>query len=268
MAKDGKHKIDDRDLIRHKLFNEKQSSLRRYTELTIGGGSLWKLLRYEALTTFLGPIPGAFGLFVRRLLYPCLLKHIGKGVVFGRSVTLRHPDRIRLGNRVVIDDYALIDARGAGEEGIVIADDVIIGRGTTVRAKVGTIQVGSQTNVGEGSTIVAQGGILIGEMVTIAGHCHISGGAYQIERDGFSEREHEKYTKGPIRIDRKCRLGMGVIVLDGVHIHEGCIVGASSLVTKDLPEYCVAAGSPAVVKRGREHIVPETMDNTADLNER
>jgi len=255
MAMDGVHKIDDKDLIRHKLFNEKQSSLRRYMELTIGGGSLWNLLKYEAWTMFLGPIPGAFGLFVRGLLYPFLFKHVGRGVVFGRSVTIRHPDKIRLGNRVVIDDYALIDARGAGEEGIIIGDDVIIGRGTTIRAKIGTIQIGSQTNVGEGSTLVAQGGILIGEMVTIAGHCHISGGAYQIERDGLSDREHEKYTKGPIRLDRKSRLGMGVIVLDGVHICEGSIIGASSVVTKDIPEYSVAVGSPAVVMRSREHVM-------------
>jgi acetyltransferase-like isoleucine patch superfamily enzyme len=255
MAKDGVHKIDDKDLIRHKLFNEKQSSLRRYMELTIGDHSFWKLLRYEFLTMCIGSIPGGFGLFVRGLLYPCLFKHIGRGVVFGRSVTIRHPDKIRFGNRVVIDDYALIDARGAGKEGIIIGDDVIIGRGTTIRAKVGPIEIGSQTNVGEGSTLVAQGGILIGEMVTIAGHCHISGGAYQVERDGLSEREHEKYTKGPIRIDQKSRLGMGAMVLDGVNICEGAIIGAASVVTKDVPEYSVAAGSPAVVKRSREHVM-------------
>lgn len=255
MSKDGVQKIEDKDLIRHKLFNDKQSSLRKYMELTIGGHSLWNLFRYELLTMGLGAIPGAFGLFVRGLLYPCLFKHVGRGVVFGRSVTIRHPDRIRLGNRVVIDDYALIDARGASEEGIIIGDDVIIGRGTTIRAKVGTIQIGPQSNVGEGSTLVAQGGILIEEMVTIAGHCHISGGAYQIERDGLSEREHEKHTKGPIRIDRKARLGMGVIVLDGVHIGEGSIIGAASVVTKDIPEYSVAVGSPAIVKRVREYTV-------------
>lgn len=254
MASESIHKarIDERDLIRHKLFGENKSAMRRYAELVVGEGSLWKLLKYEIVTTLCGPIPGALGLLLRKMCYPSLFKKIGKGVVFGRSVVIRHPDKISLGNRVVIDDYALIDARGAGEEGIVVGDDVIISRGTTIQSKVGPIEIAPRSNIGAGTSIISMGGVYIGEMVTIAGHCHVSGGAYQIERDGLSDREHEKYTKGPIRIDRKSRLGMGAIVLDGVHICEGAVIGAASVVTKDIPEYSVAAGSPAIVKRTRE----------------
>jgi acetyltransferase-like isoleucine patch superfamily enzyme len=245
-------KIDERYLIRQKLFGEDKSALRKYKELVIGEQSLWKLLKYELLTTMIGPIPGLLGLGLRRVLYPYLLKNIGKGVVFGKSVVIRHPDNIRLGNRVVIDDYCVIDGRGAGKGGIVIADDVIINRGVMVQSKVGAIHIGGETNVGAGSTIISMGGVYIGDLVSIGGGCFISGGSFTVGRGEEEGREQEKYTTGPVRIGNKARFGMRVIVLDGVQVGQGCIVGAGSVVTHDLPEYCVAAGSPATVKRPRE----------------
>lgn len=173
-------------------------------------------------------------------------------MVFGKSVVIRHPNKIRLGNRVVIDDYCVIDGRGSGEEGICIGDNVFIGRGVTIQSKVGSISIGSGTSIGAGTYLVSQGGILVGEMVNIAGVCSVTGGAYHVGREEGSAREHGKFTKSPIRIDRKCRLGMSTTVLDGVHIAQGTIIGAMSLVTKDLPEYCVAAGIPAKVKYYRQ----------------
>jgi acetyltransferase-like isoleucine patch superfamily enzyme len=251
MAQETRHKIEDKDLIRHKLFHDQKSSFRKYADLVIGDRPLFRLVQYELLTTFLGPIPGALGLFLRRLFYPCLFKHIGKSVVFGRSIVVRYPDKIRLGNRVVIDDYCLIDARGAGEDGIIIDDDTIINRSVTIQSKVGPIHIGKSTNVGAGSVIVSMGGVYIGEMVAIGGGCYISGGGFTVSRNQDSDREQEKYTKGPVLLDKKSRFGMGVIVLDGVHVAEGCIVGAGSVVTDDLPEYSVAAGAPAKVTRPR-----------------
>ena len=249
-----KRHLDTKSFIRHKLFDEKKSDLKKYAELVIGEMSFFKLLKYELFMCFLGPIPGALGLLLRKILYRSLFKKAGRGIVIGRSVVIRHPDKISFGDRVVIDDYALIDARGAGDEGIVIGDDVIINRGVLIQSKVGPIRIGSGTNIGSGTVIVAQGGVEIGELVNIAGGCEISGGAYYTERDD-TLREHRKFTTGPIRIDQKCRLGMRVIILDGVHLEEGCIVGAGSIVVKDLPEYSVSAGVPAVVKYTRERII-------------
>jgi len=251
------NKLEDEDFIRYKLFEDKKSLLQKYADLVIGSGSLFKLIKYEFLTTLLGPVPGATGLLMRKLFYPMLFQHMGKGVSIGRSVTIRHPAKIKLGRRVVIDDYCLIDARGAGGEGINIGREVFIGRGAIIQSKVGPISIGDRTNIGAGTAIIAQGsGIYIDKMVTIAGGCSISGGAYQVGRGNDLTREHDKYTQGPIRIDRKCRLGMGAMVLDNVHINEGTIIGAKSLVTEDLPEFCVAAGIPAKVRYSRDK-VPE-----------
>ena len=248
-----KSKLQETEFIRHKLFEEKKSTLRKYAELVVGSFSLPGLMKYEMLTSLLGPLPGTVGLLLRKMFYPSLTKDCGRGVIWGRSLSVRHPGKLSIGNRVVIDDYSLLDARGSGEEGVFIGDDVFIGRNVTIQSKVGSISIGKSTNIGQNSVIVAQGGIRIGEMVTIAGGCSISGGAYKVERDSKSAREHSKYTYGPIRIDNKCRLGMEVMVLDGVHIGEGTIIGAKSLVTKDLPKYCVAAGIPADIKYYREN---------------
>jgi acetyltransferase-like isoleucine patch superfamily enzyme len=88
-------------------------------------------------------------------------------------------------------------------------------------------------------------------MVNFGGGCYISGGIFDLAKGQDSDRGHDKYTRGPIRIGRKCRFGMRSIVLDGVHVGEGSIVGAMSLVNNDLPEYVVAAGVPAKVLKSR-----------------
>ena len=124
------NKLDKSNFIRHKLFDEETSSWKRYAILVVGEPSLWKLAKYELITFFLGPVPGAVGLALRKVFYPSLFRQSGAGVVFGRSLVIRNADKITLGDGVVIDDYTLLDARGSGEEGILIGDKVIINPGS------------------------------------------------------------------------------------------------------------------------------------------
>ena len=53
----------------------------------------------------------------------------------------------------------------------------------------------------------------------------------------------------PVHIGRNCWLGAGVIVLPGVTIGDNVVVGAGSVVTKDLPDNVVAVGNPCRVLR-------------------
>ena len=53
----------------------------------------------------------------------------------------------------------------------------------------------------------------------------------------------------PVHIGRNCWLGTGVIVLPGVTIGDNVVVGAGSIVTKDLPDNVVAVGNPCRVLR-------------------
>lgn len=53
------------------------------------------------------------------------------------------------------------------------------------------------------------------------------------------------YKIEPIVLKKGCCIGMKSIVMPGVTIGEGAIIGTGSIVTKDIPPYCVAVGSPA-----------------------
>ena len=53
----------------------------------------------------------------------------------------------------------------------------------------------------------------------------------------------------PICINKNAWIGTRSIILKGVNIGEGAIVAAGSVVTKDVPEYTLVAGNPAIVKK-------------------
>lgn len=58
----------------------------------------------------------------------------------------------------------------------------------------------------------------------------------------------------PIRIGKNCWLGAGVVVLPGITIGDNSVIGAGSVVTKDIPENCVAVGNPCrVLRKISEH---------------
>lgn len=48
-------------------------------------------------------------------------------------------------------------------------------------------------------------------------------------------------------IGKRVWVGDGVVILPGVHIGEGCIIGSNSVVTKNIPKFCMAVGVPAKV---------------------
>ncbi len=243
--------LGDENFIRHKVFNERKSLIGKYAALVVGEFSFLKLLRYELITSLFGSLPGAFGLLMRRIFYPLLFKEIGRGVVFGRNVVLRHCDKIKIGDRVIIDDYTLLDARGAGEEGIVIEDDVIINRGCVIQAKVGSIHIGRRCDVGAGTHIVSQGGIHIDEQVSIGGGCMISGGLFEILPDEDADPPYWRYSKGPVHIEKRCMLGMGAIILDDVTVGEGTKVGSGAVVSMNLPRYSISSPRPALILKNQ-----------------
>jgi acetyltransferase-like isoleucine patch superfamily enzyme len=58
----------------------------------------------------------------------------------------------------------------------------------------------------------------------------------------------------PVVIEDKVWIGFNVIILKGVRVGEGAVVAAGSVVTKDVPPYCVVAGNPA-------HVVKELAED-------
>jgi acetyltransferase-like isoleucine patch superfamily enzyme/acyl carrier protein len=213
--------------------------------------TLLRLLRYELAGLF-GPLPGALGLALRSQMFPGLLATCGKGAVFGRNITLRHPDNIRMGQRVLLDDYCLVDARGAGQQGVCLGDRVMVHRGACIQAKVGPICVGEDTSIGAFSQLISQGPIEIGANVSIATGVIIAGGTYQVESDEDGPEVKKRFTYGAIRIEPNVRIGMRAIILDGVTIGRNAIVAPGSIVMNDVPPGTVVTGSPARPLRSRQ----------------
>src|SRR5262245_16054246 len=117
------------------LTNERASALRKYQEVAVGERGVVALLRYELFMCCLAATPGAAGLWLRSRLYRYFIGRVGRGVVIGRNVTIRNPKRISLGNNVVIDDGCVLDAKGQGETGITIGDNVVLSRNTILSCK-------------------------------------------------------------------------------------------------------------------------------------
>jgi len=245
----GKIHSSSSDSIREKLAKGQDSPFRTYKDLTVGDVSLWRFLLYEIVTSVLGPVPGGLGFFLRKLFYPFLLKKAGRGLIIGRNVVIRHPDKIELLDNVTIDDNCLIDGRGAGNKGVVLEHNVISSRNCMIQAKAAPIRLGRRTSIGSNSAIVSMEGVEFGEAVLVAGGCYISAGAYNFGHTGVAVMDQGAYSKGPIRIGSNAWLGTGVIVLDGVNIGSGAVIGAGSVITKDIKKNAVAYGVPARITR-------------------
>ncbi len=70
-------------------------------------------------------------------------------------------------------------------------------------------------------------------------------------RPSKTPRHEVSVSKGNVTIGNDVWIGFGVTILSGVTIGNGAVIGARSVVTKDVPPYAVAAGSPARVIRER-----------------
>lgn len=235
-------------------LNQGGSPLGRYQDKVIGNRQLWPFLKYELIHLLGANLSGSLGYWLRKLTYKHLFKCAGVGVIFGKGIGLRHPGQISLGDRVAVDDYVLLDASGADEKGIEIADDVIISRNCVIQGKTGPVTISNKTDIGCNTILTSGGGIFIGSSVLIAANCYIGGGRYLTNRTDIPMMEQGVYTKGPVVIENDVWLGAGAVVLDGVHIGKGCIVGAGAVVTKNLPDYSVAVGVPAQIIRQRSPI--------------
>jgi acetyltransferase-like isoleucine patch superfamily enzyme len=230
------------------LHEERISPIKRYWRKALGDVSTAHFIRYELATTLFGDLGGAAGYLLRKEFYGPLFKRMGRGVILGKGITLRHPARITLGDQVAIDDYVLLDAGGLGESSVHLGDQVIVSRNCVIQGKSGPLTIGARTDIGCNTVITTPAaGIEIGRAVLIAGNCYIGGSRYIADRLDLPLIDQGIYSKGPVIIEDGCWLGAGVTVLDGVRIGKGAIVGAGAVVTRDLPDYAVATGIPARV---------------------
>ena len=214
-------------------------------ELSIGSESSWiTFVLFELVYVLISGLGGLIGLGLRSVLYAPFLKSAGKNPAIGRGVVIRHPQAISVGHRVLVDDYAALDVRG-DLGSITLGDKVSIGRLTTVTSKNGQISIAAGVNIGSYARIATQSKISIGESTLIAAYAYIGAGNHQPGDDDTPLIAREMEIKGGVVIGKHCWIGAGAMILDGVTIGDGAIIGAQSLVNKDVPAGAVVVGTPA-----------------------
>lgn len=198
------------------------------------------------------------GLFIRARLGR------SAGPVFaGGSVTIRHGRHIIAGPSLQIGEGVLLD--GLSTDGIHIGRNVTLVRGAVLmctgviaRAGVG-IQIGDRTAIGDHCFIGGQGGIVIGADVLFGPGVRVFSENHQYGEDEIPIRLQGE-TRAPVIIEDDCWIGAGTTILGGVHVGRGAVIGAGSVVTRDVPANAVVAGVPAAVVRYRGQPTPSSTD--------
>ena len=237
------------------VTDENITNFSKYRSLYLGDISFWKILKFEIVTTLFCNTPGALGLMLRKVFYKGMFKRVGKNVIFGRGITIRHPAKIIIGDNVIIEDNCVLDAKGINNTGIQIGDNVIVSRNVVLSCKNGSIRIGNNTVIGINAIIHAVGKskVEIGNDVLISAYVYlIGGGTYHFDDPDKAIRKQGLDLKGGIILEDNVWLGASVNVVDGVKIRRGSIVGACSLVAKNIEsENSVAIGVPARVIKKR-----------------
>lgn len=234
------------------LRDRHRSGFKKYQDLIIGSSNLLYLIKYEIITGFVGPLPGALGFMLRGVFFKSLLGKVGSNVVFGRNMSLRHPKKIHIGDNVVIDDYAVLDAKGENNKGIFIGNNVMIGRNSILSCKNGDLNIGDNVIIGSNSYIQSGRTVNIGKNVGIGAYCFIiGGGEHEMSRTDIPMLAQGLIIKDII-IEDNAMIGTGTKIKGGITIGRDAFIGAGAMVTKSIPEFTVAVGVPAKVVRKRK----------------
>ena len=142
----------------------------------------------------------------------------------GNALEMLREGRLELGEHVLLEPGVWLTAMAPGR--------IVIGSGTFLNLGVQVAAV---------------------ELVEIGAHCMFANGCFVTDANHRYDDPHTPVpwqgftSKGPTRIGDNVWCGANVVITSGVTVGERCVIGANSVVTRDLPARSVAAGSPARV---------------------
>ncbi len=163
------------------------------------------------------------------LLYRLIAKHIPRDIpIFGNWIS---KFRCSVCRPLFLESAGIIGI-GIGADfdngcNIIMRENAHIGPYANVRGNYGKITIGRHVMMGKHCTIIAQN--------------HV-----------YLEEGYDGYEGKDIFIDDYVWIGDRVIILPGVTIGKHAIIGAGAVVTKNVPDYSIAVGNPAVVKKSRK----------------
>lgn len=159
--------------------------------------------------------------WIKWFVNPLVFKH-GKGSKIHRHVILNISpiNLFSLGDNSIIEYFSILDNA------------------------VGIINIGNNTRVGLNNTII--GPVQIGSNTILAQNIVLSGLNHNYQ-DIHVPVKQQGVNTAPIIIGNDCWIGANSIITSGVHVGKHVIVAGGSVVTKDIPDYCVVAGNPAKI---------------------
>lgn len=143
------------------------------------------------------------------------------------SAILENKKLIKLGNGCEIQDYVVI------------------------RTFENPVTIGKFSQINPFTVIYGGSGVSIGDYVMIAPHCMIVAGTHNHEQTSEPMRFAKSSSKGPIIIEDDVWIGANCTITDGVKIGKGAVIGANSVVTKNVNPYDIVGGVPAKFIKSR-----------------
>lgn len=163
------------------------------------------------------------------------------GAYISSKVSLNCPNikSIQIGHNSVISDFTKI----------AVVND------SNVNAKFNASEliIGYNTYIGEFNNIRAGGGIVkIGNNCSISQHITIVASNHAIAKGKLIREQPWVTGNNFVIIENDVWVGANSVILPGVRIGNGAVIGAGSVVTKDIPAFAIAMGNPAKVFKYRE----------------
>lgn len=117
-----------------------------------------------------------------------------------------------------------------------------------------TLYIGEQCEFGDNTHIVAYNNVVIGNNVLIASRCFISDtnhGEYSggEQSSPYQVPNQRKLVSTQVKIGDNVWIGENAVVLAGSNIGNGCIIGANTTVSRDIPDNCVVVGCNRIIKQ-------------------
>lgn len=132
---------------------------------------------------------------------------------------------------------------------IFIGDNTTILEGSRIQiySNSSKVEIGKNCFLGYNLSILSYKNVNIGDDVLIASNVLITSENHGLNPESNLSYMQQELTGADVNIKNGCWIGEKVMILSGVTIGEKSIIGAGSVVTKDIPDYSIAAGNPAKV---------------------
>lgn len=175
------------------------------------------------------------GYIITQTFYKNRFRDIGSGTLVFKPMQLDSVSSILIGTSVYIAEGAWLMGNQKKQE---------------------TISIGSYTTIGHYAHIVGLHSVKIEDNVLIADKVFISDCTHSYQEIDIPIIKQDVIELSPVVIGEGSWLGENVCVC-GASIGKHCVIGANSVVTSDIPDYCVAVGSPAKVVKKYDFIQKE-----------